>query len=49
MIRLLLIVFVIWYFAKYYNLNNECEVKDCENCPFPQCERKVGEENDKSL
>ena len=46
MIRLLLIVFVILYFAKYYNLSNACGVKDCEHCPFPQCEKKEGGKND---
>ena len=45
-IILLLIVFVIWYFAKYYNLSNECEEKDCEHCMFEKCEKEGGKNDD---
>lgn len=39
MFRLLLIIAAVVYMCRNYDLNNKCDGKDCENCPFPKCEK----------
>ena len=46
MLRLLLLIIAIIYMVKNYDLNNECEEKDCENCMFEKCEKSGGKNDD---